>query len=111
MNRSSIFGAGAALLLTTVPALAQTTQAEPTATSNRPITLDGPSGSPTADLGRSKVARPFGGMRAGELIGESIYNTGGESLGEIEDIVVNRGDNAVAALVGMGGFLGIGEKQ
>lgn len=44
MDRSSILGAGAALLLTTVPALAQTTQVERTATTNRPITLDGPSG-------------------------------------------------------------------
>jgi sporulation protein YlmC with PRC-barrel domain len=50
-------------------------------------------------------------MRAGDLIGKSIYNTGGESLGGIEDIVVRREDNEVAALVAMGGFLGVDEKQ
>jgi len=111
MNRTSILGAGAALLLVTAPTLAQTTQVEPTATSNRPINLDAPSGSPTVLPKQPSTPSAFGEMRAGDLIGESIYNTGGESLGAIEDIVVNRDGNAVAALVGMGGFLGIGEKQ
>lgn len=111
MNRTSMLGAGAAMLLATAPTLAQTTQVEPTAASNRPITLDAPSGSPAAAPGQSSTPSAFREMRAGELIGESIYNTGGESLGKIEDIVVNRNDNTVAALVGMGGFLGVGEKR
>lgn len=111
MNRLSILGAGAALFLAAAPALAQTTQVEPTATSNRPINLDAPSGSPAAAPREPSTPSAFGDMRAGDLIGESIYNTGGESLGEIEDVVVNRNDNAVAALVEMGGFLGVGEKQ
>ena len=111
MNRTSALGAGAALLLVTAPTLAQTTQVEPTATSNRPINLEAPSGSPVMAPGQLSTRSAFREMRAGDLIGESVYNTGGENMGEIEDIVVNRGDNAIAALIGMGGFLGIGEKQ
>jgi sporulation protein YlmC with PRC-barrel domain len=111
MNRTSILGAAAALILVAVPAVAQTRQVEPTATSNRPIRLEAPSGSPGAGPGPSKVLGAFDGMRAGDLIGKSIYNTGGESLGGIEAIVVRREDNEVAALVGMGAFLGGDEKQ
>jgi sporulation protein YlmC with PRC-barrel domain len=111
MNRAIIFGAGAALFLAATSALAQTTQGEPTATSNRPINLNAPHGSPAVAPRQSSKASAFREMRAGDLIGESIYNTGGENMGEIQDIVVNRGDNAVAALVGMGGFLGVGEKR
>ena len=112
MNRASFLGAGAALLLATAPAFAQTMQTEPTATSNRPIAVEAPSASsPAVDPRHLKMPSAFAEMRASQLIGKSIYNTGGESLGEIEDIVVNRNDNAVAALVGMGGFLGTGESQ
>jgi hypothetical protein len=108
MNRTSILGAGAAMLLATAPTLAQTTQVAPTATSNRPIALTPSFGSPAAVPMQSSTPSAFREMRPGELIGESIYNTGGESLGKIEDIVVNRNDKTVAALVGMGGFLGLG---
>jgi hypothetical protein len=111
MNHTSILAASAVLLLATAPTLAQTTRVEPTATSNRPINLEAPSGSPAAAPRQLSTPTAFREMRAGDLIGESIYNTGGESLGKIEDIVVNRNDNTVAALVGMGGFLGINERQ
>lgn len=111
MIRAIIFGAGVTLFLATLPTLAQTTRLEPTATSKRPIKLEAPSGSPAVPLGQPSTPSAFREMRAGDLIGESVYNTGGESMGQIEDIVVNRGNNAIAALVGMGGFLGVGEKQ
>jgi sporulation protein YlmC with PRC-barrel domain len=111
MIRAIIFGAGAAIFLATLPTLAQTTRVEPTATSKRSIKLEAPSGSPAVPLGQPSTPSAFREMRAGDLIGERVYNTGGESMGQIEDIVVNRGNNAIAALVGMGGFLGVGEKQ
>jgi sporulation protein YlmC with PRC-barrel domain len=118
MNRTSILGAGAALLLTTIPALAQTIQSEPsaqtepTATSDRPIMPNAPSGSPSAvDVTKSKAPGAFDEMRANQLIGQSIYNAAGESMGEIDDILVNKNDKSSAALVGTGGFLGIGERQ
>jgi hypothetical protein len=118
MNRTSILGAGAVLLLATIPALAQTMQnepsarTEPTATSNRPITPNAPSGSPSAvDITQSKAPGAFDEMRADQLIGQSIYNAAGESMGEIDDILVNKDDKSAAALVGVGGFLGIGERQ
>src|SRR5689334_1609692 len=111
MNRTSTLGMGAGLFFATASAFAQTTQIEPTATSNRPIRLEAPLGSSGLAPGLSKVPGAFDGTRAGDLIGKGVFNTGGESLGEIEDIVVRRENNEIAALVGMGGFLGVGEKQ
>jgi sporulation protein YlmC with PRC-barrel domain len=110
MNRTNILSAAAALILVAVPALAQTRPVEPTATSDRPIRLEAPSGSSALAPGRSRAPGAFDGMMAGSLIGRSVYNTGGESLGEIDDIVVRREDNEIAALVGMGRFLGVDAK-
>lgn len=111
MNRTNTLGMGAGLFFATASAFAQTTQIEPTATSNRPIGLEAPWGSSRLAPGLSKVPGAFDGTRAGDLIGQSVFNTGGESLGEIADIVVRREDNEIAALVGMGRFLGVDEKQ
>jgi sporulation protein YlmC with PRC-barrel domain len=49
--------------------------------------------------------------KASEVIGMKVHNRQAESIGEIEDIVVEplRGDIRYA-VVGVGGFLGIGER-
>lgn len=50
-------------------------------------------------------------IRASKVIGTSVKDTTGESIGEIEDIVLDkRSNNIVFAIVGFGGFLGMGEK-
>jgi len=49
--------------------------------------------------------------KASDLIGLAITNSKDESLGEIEDIVLDGGNRNIAyAVVGFGGFLGMGEK-
>jgi sporulation protein YlmC with PRC-barrel domain len=50
-------------------------------------------------------------MRAEELIGKSVYSSAGDRVGEIDEIVVNRSNRATGAVVGVGGFVGIGEKK
>ena len=50
-------------------------------------------------------------IRASRTIGTSAYNTQGEKIGKVEDIVLNKTDNSIMfAVVGFGGFLGMGEK-
>ena len=50
-------------------------------------------------------------IRASRTIGTSVYNTQGEKIGKVEDVVLDKTDNSVLfAVVGFGGFLGIGEK-
>jgi sporulation protein YlmC with PRC-barrel domain len=49
--------------------------------------------------------------RASQLIGLAITNSKNENLGEIQDIVLDSANTRIAyAVVGFGGFLGMGEK-
>jgi PRC-barrel domain protein len=48
---------------------------------------------------------------ASNLIGQVVYNAQDENIGEINDLVTDHGGKIVAALVGSGGFLGLGEKD
>lgn len=65
---------------------------------------------PTAD-NSGKLAADFTGYRASELIGAAVENTSGESVGEVGDIIVDADGNANAALISIGGFLGLGQKD
>jgi sporulation protein YlmC with PRC-barrel domain len=50
-------------------------------------------------------------IRASRVIGTSVYNTAGDSIGEIEDIMLEKTSNDIMfAVIGFGGFLGMGEK-
>jgi sporulation protein YlmC with PRC-barrel domain len=48
---------------------------------------------------------------ASKLIGTRVISANNESIGDINDVIVDRNGQAVAAVVGVGGFLGIGEKN
>jgi sporulation protein YlmC with PRC-barrel domain len=50
-------------------------------------------------------------IRARKVLGTSVKNVDGQRVGEIEDVVLDKlSDRIMFAIVGMGGFLGIGEK-
>ncbi len=44
-------------------------------------------------------------------IGQSVYNSSDESIGEINDVIFTKDGSVEAAVIGVGGFLGIGEKN
>ena len=55
-----------------------------------------------------------GQILASSLIGQSLYNGSGEdaeSVGDVNDVVLSQDGKARAVVVGVGGFLGIGEKD
>jgi sporulation protein YlmC with PRC-barrel domain len=64
-----------------------------------------------APAGTTMASRSFATMRASDLIGKSVYNRAGERIGEIDEVVTNRSSRATAAVVGVGGFLGVGERK
>jgi putative membrane protein len=45
------------------------------------------------------------------LIGRTVENAQGDDLGEINNVIINEKGNVVAVVIGVGGFLGIGEKN
>lgn len=52
-----------------------------------------------------------GGFTADQLIGADVLNASGDSIGEIEDLVVDTNNQVSKAIVGVGGFLGMGTKN
>lgn len=50
-------------------------------------------------------------VSANDYIGKQIYNAGDESIGKVNDLILEENGGIVAAVVGVGGFLGIGEKD
>jgi sporulation protein YlmC with PRC-barrel domain len=50
-------------------------------------------------------------IRARKVLGTPVKNTRGDRIGEVEDVVLDKtSDRIMFAIVGLGGFLGIGEK-
>ena len=52
-----------------------------------------------------------GAIRASKVIGTSVYNGGGDKIGKVEHVVLDKqSNNIMFAVVGFGGFLGMNEK-
>ena len=54
---------------------------------------------------------PSGGVLASTYFDRGMHNRAGEKIGSISDFIVAPDGTIAAALVGVGGFLGIGEKE
>lgn len=62
---------------------------------------------------QAAAAQPMdqlGEMSAEQVIGKDVVNLRGEDVGEVEDIVLDQ-DKAVFAVISVGGFLGMGDKN
>jgi len=49
-------------------------------------------------------------QRASRIIGATVRNNQNESVGEVEDLIMDKSGAVKAAIVSVGGFLGIGER-
>lgn len=50
-------------------------------------------------------------VSANTYIGQSVYNGGNQSIGKVSDLIMQKQGGIVAAVIGVGGFLGIGAKN
>lgn len=50
-----------------------------------------------------------GNWRTSKLVGMSVYNDNNESLGSINDLLADKNGDIKAVVLGVGGFLGVGE--
>jgi sporulation protein YlmC with PRC-barrel domain len=50
-------------------------------------------------------------MSASDYIGKTVYDQTGNNIGEVNDLIVSGDGNIEAVILGVGGFLGIGEKD
>ena len=64
----------------------------------------------TTDNGQFYTHR-VGEMRASKLIGAKVTNAANELVGDINEIVLGKDGKVAAVIVGVGGFLGLGERE
>ncbi|WP_298256195.1 PRC-barrel domain-containing protein [Bradyrhizobium sp.] len=50
-----------------------------------------------------------GDWRASKVVGLKVYNDNNESLGSINDLLMDKGGSIKAVVLGVGGFLGVGQ--
>ena len=96
------------------PADAQTNQMKtPPAGTAMPTSAGGVGGMTMADTATAKIkfvtAKPAE-VTSSRLVGKSLYNNKNETVGEIEDLVIDNGKTVTGVVVSVGGFLGMGER-
>ncbi len=76
-----------------------------------------PGSSTTTTVQSGTAARPASSMasasdwRASKLIGTSVYNAANERIGDINEILIDNSGKISSIVVGVGGFLGMGERE
>lgn len=67
---------------------------------------------PNAPARAAPAAASMNGQwRASKLIGVDVYNQQNEKLGEINELIVDHSGRVAGAVIGVGGFLGMGERN
>ena len=125
-----------AFAIMTTAAIGQTpTPANPGASNaTAPQTTQTPAAAPTSNMGKQPAqagAASSAGLqrvdaaslvmtyytanpadtRVSNIMGRSVYNLRDEAIGEVNDIIINNGKTITAIVVGVGGFLGMGERN
>lgn len=106
MNRTLTAAALAVVLAT--PAFAQTAT-PPAATA--PAANQSSSMSPSASGAGFVSSQQTTDWRGSKLIGATVYGSDNASIGEINDLIVAGDGKINAAVIGVGGFLGVGAKN
>src|ERR1700751_3064405 len=97
MKMLSKFLAAAVLgsALIAAPAMAQGTMSE----------------SKSSSASTSQTASASGMWQGSKVIGLNVYNDQNEKIGSIKDLMVDKSGKIDAAVIGVGGFLGMGERD
>ena len=96
--RKTLIAGGLLASVMLVPALAQ---------SNPPTPAQRPAAAPTAT---NAAVQSHGDLwRASKLKGLNVYNDKNEKLGDINEILLDKSGKVAGVVIGVGGFLGMGE--
>jgi len=115
MNLKVVLAATAIPVLATV-AYAQTAPSPsttPSTTAPAPSATTPATGAATSDTAMAPqwYSHQQGEWRTSKLVGSKVKNKAGDTIGDINDIVLGSDGSASAAVIGVGGFLGMGEHQ
>lgn len=113
--KAPVMAAVAAILMSSA-AIAQTTTPPATTppAATPPTTTAPPARTPPAAETQIKSKAPTqevsGAWHAKDFLRSRVYNMAGERVGDVNDFIVD-GDRVTGIILGVGGFLGIGEKE
>ena len=69
-------------------------------------------GSSVISVSKSEMRQVATGWSAKkQILGKDVYNDGGDKIGEINDLIVAPNKSVSYAIVGVGGFLGVGDHE
>ena len=95
------FATATLLALLATGAMAQ--QSAPTTTN--------PATQPPARTAQPPTQEAKGPWLASAFMRSSVYNMAGERIGDVNDLALDESGKVMAVIIGVGGFLGIGEKE
>jgi sporulation protein YlmC with PRC-barrel domain len=108
MLKTGVSAGALALLLGMSAAMAQTTMPQQRPTTTGPTTTE----VPKAPVAGQIVVQDANTVLAKELIGQTVYAPDKTKIGSISDLILSKDGRTVDGFViGVGGFLGIGEKS
>jgi sporulation protein YlmC with PRC-barrel domain len=64
----------------------------------------------TVQLTKVDVIKVATGFRASKVIGSSVVNDAGDTVGRVDDVIIGEDGKAPFVVLAVGGFLGIGDK-
>jgi len=107
----SIAAAAVAVLLSTSAFAEQAPGTDTTAPSANPShpSMQNTTSAPSANRFTTNEAQ--GQWLVGNLWDKSVYNAAGKSIGELKDVLIDKDGKVSALIIGVGGFLGLGEKN
>jgi sporulation protein YlmC with PRC-barrel domain len=116
MIKNLLIGISTATLLAATPALAQTTTTptkSSTAVEKTKPAMEAEKNKSTAGGVARQPAddQAIQSFRASKLIGSTVVNAKNEAIGDINDLVIGSDGKVAKVIVGVGGFLGLGERN
>jgi hypothetical protein len=99
------FVAATALAFATLPVVWAQTQPRPGGDKPPAATA------PAEKIQPQWYSRQGGEINVGRLIGADVVNTANEDVGEVNGVILSKDGKVVAVILGVGGFLGIGERE
>jgi sporulation protein YlmC with PRC-barrel domain len=74
-------------------------------------TVPAPSRTPAASATTTETIIHISQWRGSKLVGVNVYNTKNERLGDINEILLDNSGKVSGVVIGVGGFLGMGERD
>ena len=76
-----------------------------------PPPTNNPATQPPARTAQPPTQEAKGPWLASSFMRSSVYNMAGERIGDVNDLALDESGKVIAVIIGVGGFLGIGEKE